>query len=81
MAGIPCVSGLHTRVSYPGNLEEALEKFQQLIEENPRDFRPYLCKGIVYSLLEKRKEAEESFEIYRSLVPGEFPVSTERVLR
>ncbi|KAL6583182.1 hypothetical protein OROMI_005260 [Orobanche minor] len=56
-----------------GNLEEALEKFQQLIEENPRDFRPYLCKGIVYSLLEKRKEAEESFEIYRSLVPEEFP--------
>ncbi|GFP97340.1 protein slow green 1 chloroplastic [Phtheirospermum japonicum] len=56
-----------------GNLEEALENLQDLIEENSRDFRPYLCQGIVYSLLEKKKEAEESFEMYRSLVPGEFP--------
>ncbi|KAI3451066.1 hypothetical protein Pfo_007731 [Paulownia fortunei] len=56
-----------------GDLEEALEKFQALIDENPRDFRPYLCQGIVYSLLDKRKEAEENFEIYRSLVPEEFP--------
>ncbi|KAK6150537.1 hypothetical protein DH2020_015469 [Rehmannia glutinosa] len=56
-----------------GDLVEALEKFQALIDENPRDFRPYLCQGIVYSLLEKRKEAEENFEIYRSLVPEEFP--------
>ncbi|KAL7144102.1 hypothetical protein ABFS83_08G236300 [Erythranthe nasuta] len=56
-----------------GNLKEALENFQALIDENPRDFRPYLCQGIVYSLLEKTKEAEENFEIYRSLVPEEFP--------
>ncbi|XP_073128171.1 protein SLOW GREEN 1, chloroplastic isoform X2 [Henckelia pumila] len=27
-----------------GDLEEALEKFQVLIDENPRDFRPYLCQ-------------------------------------
>ncbi|KAL3818838.1 hypothetical protein ACJIZ3_004743 [Penstemon smallii] len=56
-----------------GNLEEALGHFQALIDENPRDFRPYLCQGIVYSLLKKREEAEASFEVYRSLVPGEFP--------
>ncbi|KAG8363756.1 hypothetical protein BUALT_Bualt19G0055400 [Buddleja alternifolia] len=56
-----------------GDLEEALEKFRDLVDENPRDFRPYLCQGIVYSLLEKSKEAEESFAIYRSLVPEEFP--------
>ncbi|KAL3524702.1 hypothetical protein ACH5RR_013074 [Cinchona calisaya] len=56
-----------------GELEEALEKFQVLINENPRDFRPYLCQGIVYSLLDKEKEALEQFEIYRSLVPEEFP--------
>nr|GMC93184.1 protein SLOW GREEN 1, chloroplastic [Ipomoea batatas] len=56
-----------------GDLEEALEKFQILVQENPRDFRPYLCQGIVYSLLDKKKEAEEQFEIYRNLVPEEFP--------
>ncbi|KAH6810366.1 hypothetical protein C2S51_024128 [Perilla frutescens var. frutescens] len=56
-----------------GDLEEALAKFQALIDENPRDFRPYLCQGIVYSLLDKKKEADENFEIYHSLVPEEFP--------
>ncbi|CAN4106438.1 unnamed protein product [Withania somnifera] len=56
-----------------GELEEALKKFQLLVQENPRDFRPYLCQGIVYSLLDKKKEADVLFEIYRSLVPEEFP--------
>ncbi|XP_057775187.1 protein SLOW GREEN 1, chloroplastic [Salvia miltiorrhiza] len=56
-----------------GDLEEALSKFQALIDENPRDFRPYLCQGIVYSLLDKKEEADESFETYHSLVPQEFP--------
>ncbi|KAL5753844.1 hypothetical protein ACOSP7_022064 [Xanthoceras sorbifolium] len=56
-----------------GQLEEGLKQFQNLINENPRDFRPYLCQGIIYSLLDKKKEAAEQFEIYRSLVPEEFP--------
>lgn len=56
-----------------GNLEEALEKLQVLIDENPRDFRPYLCQGIIYSLLDKSNEAEQKFKIYRALVPEEFP--------
>ncbi|EPS71235.1 hypothetical protein M569_03527, partial [Genlisea aurea] len=56
-----------------GELEEALSKLQSLVADNPRDFRPYLCQGIVYGLLGKSKEADESFEIYRSLVPEEFP--------
>ncbi|XP_078432200.1 tetratricopeptide repeat (TPR)-like superfamily protein isoform X2 [Wolffia australiana] len=56
-----------------GDLEGGLGRFQKLAEENPRDFRPYLCQGIIYSLLERSKEAEEQFEIYRSLVPEEFP--------
>ncbi|KAK1371627.1 protein SLOW GREEN 1, chloroplastic [Heracleum sosnowskyi] len=56
-----------------GELEEGMEIYKDLIVENPTDFRPYLCQGIVYSLLDKKKEAEEQFEIYRSLVPEEFP--------
>ncbi|KAI3868537.1 hypothetical protein MKX03_035710 [Papaver bracteatum] len=56
-----------------GNLEEGLRKFQDLVDDNPRDFRPYLCQGIIYSLLDKAREAEEQFKIYRSLIPDEFP--------
>ncbi|XP_008786598.2 protein SLOW GREEN 1, chloroplastic [Phoenix dactylifera] len=56
-----------------GDLEGASEQFQDLIKENPRDFRPYLCQGIIYGLLDRKKEADEQFEIYRSLIPDEFP--------
>ncbi|CAK7337804.1 unnamed protein product [Dovyalis caffra] len=56
-----------------GELEEALKKFQGLVSDNPRDFRPYLCQGIIYSLLDRKEEAAEQFETYRSLVPEEFP--------
>lgn len=56
-----------------GELQDALEQFQELVNENPRDFRPYLCQGIIYSLLDKKKEAEEHFTTYRSLVPEEYP--------
>ncbi|MFS7969517.1 putative tetratricopeptide-like helical domain superfamily [Helianthus anomalus] len=56
-----------------GELDEALKLFKDLIDENPRDFRPYLCQGIIYSLLDKKEEAEEQFLTYQSLVPDEFP--------
>ncbi|KAL5714731.1 hypothetical protein ACHQM5_016651 [Ranunculus cassubicifolius] len=56
-----------------GELGDGLKKFHDLIDENPRDFRPYLCQGIIYSLMDRKKEAEEQFETYRSLVPQEFP--------
>ncbi|GAB4847687.1 hypothetical protein Ancab_026749 [Ancistrocladus abbreviatus] len=56
-----------------GELDKGLKMFQNLIDENPRDFRPYLCQGIIYSLQDKKKEAEAQFEIYQSLVPEEFP--------
>ncbi|KAK7282395.1 hypothetical protein RIF29_11120 [Crotalaria pallida] len=56
-----------------GALEEGLKSFQDLINENPRDFRPYLCQGIIYSLLDKKEEAEKQFETYQALVPEEFP--------
>ncbi|KAI3767731.1 hypothetical protein L2E82_18098 [Cichorium intybus] len=56
-----------------GGLDEALKLFKDLIDENPRDFRPYLCQGIVYSLLDRQKEAEEQFLTYQSLLPDEFP--------
>lgn len=30
-------------------------------------------QGIIYSLQDKKREADEQFEIYRNLVPEEFP--------
>ncbi|CAJ1974606.1 unnamed protein product [Sphenostylis stenocarpa] len=56
-----------------GNLEEGLQRFQELIDQNPRDFRPYICQGIIYSLLGKNEEAAKQFETYQTLVPEEFP--------
>jgi hypothetical protein len=32
-----------------------------------------LIQGIVYALLDKKEEADIQFDIYRSLVPDEFP--------
>ncbi|KOM40860.1 hypothetical protein LR48_Vigan04g105800 [Vigna angularis] len=56
-----------------GNLEEGIKKLQELIDQNPRDFRPYICQGIIYSLMGKTEEAAQQFETYQSLVPEEFP--------
>ncbi|KAF0920104.1 hypothetical protein E2562_033352 [Oryza meyeriana var. granulata] len=56
-----------------GQLGAASEKLQNLINEDPRDFRPHLCQGIVYALLDKKEVADELFDTYRSLVPDEFP--------
>ncbi|KAJ0230009.1 hypothetical protein HA466_0312290 [Hirschfeldia incana] len=56
-----------------GEFEEGLKIFQQMVKDNPRDFRPYLCQGIVYSLMDRKEEADQQFEIYWSLVPEEFP--------
>ncbi|KFK30511.1 hypothetical protein AALP_AA7G271400 [Arabis alpina] len=56
-----------------GQFEEGLKIFQQMVKDNPRDFRPYLCQGIVYGLMDKKEEAAKQFEIYWSLVPEEFP--------
>ncbi|KAL5075285.1 hypothetical protein RYX36_014269 [Vicia faba] len=56
-----------------GDLEEGLKRCQDLINQDPRDFRPYLCQGIIYSLLDKKEEAAKQFETYQALVPQEFP--------
>ncbi|CAA2961191.1 SLOW GREEN 1, chloroplastic-like [Olea europaea subsp. europaea] len=56
-----------------GNYDEALKVYQELVREEPRDFRPYLCQGIIYTLLRKNGEAEKNFEKYRRLVPKGHP--------
>ncbi|XP_042510027.1 protein SLOW GREEN 1, chloroplastic-like [Macadamia integrifolia] len=56
-----------------GNYTDALKVYQELVKEEPRDFRPYLCQGIIYTLLQKKDEAEKQFQKYRRLVPKEHP--------
>ncbi|KAF8402829.1 hypothetical protein HHK36_010920 [Tetracentron sinense] len=56
-----------------GNYTDALKIYQELVKEDPRDFRPYLCQGIIYTLLRKKDEAEKQFQKYRRLVPKGHP--------
>ncbi|MCD7466281.1 hypothetical protein HAX54_002844 [Datura stramonium] len=56
-----------------GKYDDALKVYQELVKEEPRDFRPYLCQGIIYTLLRKSNEAEKCFEKYRRLVPQGHP--------
>lgn len=56
-----------------GSYEEALGLYQELVKEEPRDFRPYLCQGIIYTLLRKKDEAGKQFQKYRRLVPKGHP--------
>ncbi|CAI0426797.1 unnamed protein product, partial [Linum tenue] len=52
---------------------EALKVNHELKKEEPRDFRPYLCQGIIYTLMRKREEAEKKFEQFEKLVPKNHP--------
>ncbi|WCJ17627.1 Tetratricopeptide repeat (TPR)-like superfamily protein [Euphorbia peplus] len=56
------------------NVEEALGSYQELSKEDPGDFRPYFCRGMIYSLLDRNDEAREQFAKYRELSPKKFDV-------
>ncbi|OIW11223.1 hypothetical protein TanjilG_28314 [Lupinus angustifolius] len=57
-----------------GDFPEALNNYQDLVKEEPRDFRPYLCQGIIYTLLKKKDEAEKQFQKFQKLVPKNHPI-------
>ncbi|KAH7667758.1 TPR-like protein [Dioscorea alata] len=44
-----------------GKYDDALKVYERMVAEEPRDFRPYLCQGIIYSMLKKNDEAEKQF--------------------
>ncbi|KAL4394049.1 hypothetical protein AHAS_Ahas02G0113100 [Arachis hypogaea] len=52
-----------------GELSSALKVYEDLVTKEPKDFRPYLCKGVVYTMMKKKDEAERQFEKFRELVP------------
>ncbi|KAL7105321.1 hypothetical protein ACP275_07G036700 [Erythranthe tilingii] len=56
------------------NVDEALRSYDELAKEDPSDFRPYFCKGMIFSLMDKNVEAREQFAKYRELSPKKFEV-------
>ncbi|CAN6802730.1 unnamed protein product [Brassica oleracea] len=56
-----------------GKHGEALKLYRELVKEEPADFRPYLCQGVIYTLLKKKDKAEEQFDKFRELVPANHP--------
>nr|KYP61293.1 hypothetical protein KK1_023724 [Cajanus cajan] len=56
------------------NVDEALGFYNDLTKEDPKDFRPYFCRGMIYSLLDRNDEAKEQFAKYRELSPKKFEV-------
>ncbi|KAK6130238.1 hypothetical protein DH2020_036048 [Rehmannia glutinosa] len=56
------------------NVDEALRSYEELVKEDPSDFRPYFCKGMIFSLMDKNVEAREQFAKYRELSPKKFEV-------
>nr|XP_016432469.1 PREDICTED: protein SLOW GREEN 1, chloroplastic-like [Nicotiana tabacum] len=56
-----------------GKYDEALKVYHELVAEEPSDFRPYLCQGMIYTMLKKNDKAEKYFEKYRGLVPRANP--------
>uniref|UniRef100_A0A1D1YXX1 TPR repeat-containing protein MJ1345 n=1 Tax=Anthurium amnicola TaxID=1678845 RepID=A0A1D1YXX1_9ARAE len=55
-------------------VDEALRSYEELASEDPRDYRPYFCQGVIYSLLERNQEAREKFAKYKELSPRKFQV-------
>ncbi|CAN0926690.1 protein SLOW GREEN 1, chloroplastic [Linum grandiflorum] len=53
--------------------DEALDVYEELVKEEPTDFRPYLCLGIIYTLMRKMDVAAEKFEQFKRLVPKNHP--------
>ncbi|WZY73334.1 hypothetical protein YC2023_012189 [Brassica napus] len=49
------------------NVDEALKSYEQLTKEDPKGFRPYFYRGMIYSFLDKNAEAKEQFAKYKEL--------------
>ncbi|XP_020080564.1 protein SLOW GREEN 1, chloroplastic-like [Ananas comosus] len=55
-------------------VDEALTSYEELAREDPKDYRPYFCQGVIYSLLDRNTEARDKFSKYHELSPRNFDV-------
>lgn len=53
---------------------EAFIRCEELEKQDPNDFRPYFCRGVIYSVIEMHEKAENQFAKYRELSPNKFEV-------
>ncbi|XP_074588563.1 protein SLOW GREEN 1, chloroplastic-like [Curcuma longa] len=56
------------------NPEAALSSYEELAKEDPDDYRPYFCQGVICSLLNRDEEAREKFSKYHELSPRKIEV-------
>ncbi|XP_039054770.1 protein SLOW GREEN 1, chloroplastic-like [Hibiscus syriacus] len=56
------------------NVEGAFMTYQELAKEDPSDYRPYFCQGMIYTLLDRNDEAKEQFARYKKLSPRKHQV-------
>ncbi|XP_024539887.1 protein SLOW GREEN 1, chloroplastic-like [Selaginella moellendorffii] len=54
-------------------LTQALEQYEELTKEDPSDFRPYLCQGLLYDSLGEKEKAKECYKRFKELCPESFP--------
>ncbi|KAF8091785.1 hypothetical protein N665_0436s0046 [Sinapis alba] len=55
-----------------GKYNEALKLYEELVEDEPGDFWPYFCQGVIYILLNKEDKAEEQYDKFKKLVPENY---------
>lgn len=63
-----------------GNVAEALAQYDSVLEQNPKDFRPYLCKGLVLSLTGEGEQAEALFRQFRQRCPKAYAPYLDNVI-
>ncbi|GBG78932.1 hypothetical protein CBR_g28648 [Chara braunii] len=56
-----------------GNMEAAMQLYNEIIEQDAKDFRPHLSKGLIYSIMGQVDKADKAFRKFRELCPEDFP--------
>eukprot|EP00250_Pteridium_aquilinum_P002256 c12453_g1_i1 orf=384-1466(+) len=59
--------------TFKGRMQEALQHYKGMLDEDASDYRPYLCQGIIYSVLGETDMANERFETFEKLCPKDLP--------
>lgn len=55
-----------------GKVEEAIAAFEELAREDPGDYRPLFCQGVLYSMLGRETESDSILERCRLIAGDKF---------
>lgn len=59
--------------TFKGRMQDALQHYNGMLEEDANDFRPYICQGIIYSVLGDTDMADKQFQTFEKLCPKDLP--------